>query len=101
MRLLKGLKQAEQKSLSAMRKQMQRARGEWEDVERRIRQRMRVYPQKLKRAMAAAHDDRPPEPDIADEGLPSGVTGSAEIPERRKPIASIDGRDVDKGKPAA
>jgi hypothetical protein len=101
MRLLKGLKQAEQKSLSAVRKHMERARGEWEDVERRIRQRMRIYPQKLKRAMAAARDDRPPEPDITDEGLPSGITGSAELPERPKPIVSIDGRDVDKDKPAA
>ena len=101
MRLLKGLKQAEQKSLNAVRKHMQRARGEWEDVERRIRQRMRIYPQNLKRSMAAAHDERPPELDISDEGLPSGITGSAEIPERRKPIVTIDGRDVDKDKPAA
>ena len=101
MRLLKGLKEAEQKSLNAMRKHMERARGEWEDVERQIRQRMRIYPQKLKSAMAAAREDRSTEPDITDEGLPSGITGSAELPERQKPIVSIDGRDVDKDTPAA
>ncbi|HEY3768226.1 MAG TPA: hypothetical protein VGN44_06105 [Candidatus Angelobacter sp.] len=53
MHLAENLRKAEEKSVSTIRRGMERAREEWQDVERRIRKRMRIYPQK-QRAMAAA-----------------------------------------------
>jgi hypothetical protein len=53
MRLADNLRKVEEKSVSTIRRGMERAREEWADVERRIRQRMRIYPQKAC-AMAAA-----------------------------------------------
>jgi hypothetical protein len=52
MRLADNLRKVEEKSVSTIRRGMERAREEWADVERRIRQRMRIYPQKAC-AMAA------------------------------------------------
>ena len=54
MRLVENLRKAEEKSVMTIRRGMERAREEWADVERRIRQRMRIYPQK-QRAMATAY----------------------------------------------
>ena len=89
MRLLENLRNAEQKGVNAVRRGMERAREEWGDLERRIRQRMRVYPQKLQTNTGPAPD----EPDTVDRGIPAGIGGLAE-PERRKPIVSVHGRDV-------
>jgi hypothetical protein len=46
MRLVDNLRKAEEKGVMTIRRGMERAREEWADVERRIRQRMRIYPQK-------------------------------------------------------
>lgn len=89
MRLLDNLRSAEQKGANVVRQGMARAREEWGDVERRIRQRMRIYPQKLnkKSVLAAVHPQAEPGPDIpAQEPLAESET--------RKPIVSIHGRDV-------
>lgn len=88
MRLLDNLRNAEQKGVNAMRQRMARAREEWGDVERRIRQRMRIYPQKLltKRNVLTARLDSEPRPDLPTQTPPE--------PETRKPIVSIHGRDV-------
>lgn len=87
MRLLDNLRSAEQKSVNAMRRGMVRAREEWEDVERRIRQRMRIYPQKLKKNVLAARVPAELSPDVPAQGILSE-------PDTRKPIVSVHGRDV-------
>jgi hypothetical protein len=86
MRLVDNLRKAEEKSVMTLRRGVERAREEWADVERRLRQRMRIYPQKP-RAMAAA--------------VPAGQLnleqdGSAFSPQSsgpRTPIVSIHGKD--------
>jgi phytoene/squalene synthetase len=86
MRLVENLRKAEEKSATALRRGMDRAREEWADVERRLRQRMRVYPQKS-RAMAAA--------------APHSGAGLIDLEEAapaekapRKPIVSVNGEDL-------
>jgi len=88
MRLVENLRKAEQKGATAIRRGMERAREEWVDAERRLRQRMRIYPQKPT-AMAAA--------------APHSGTALVDLDETadhnrnettRKPIVSIDGHDV-------
>lgn len=101
MRLLDNLRNAEQKSMQTMRRGMERVREEWGDLERRIRQRMRIYPEKLTKVKASASQHEP-EPDIIDQGIPAGISGPE--PERAKPIVSIHGKDIsedDLNKPAA
>ncbi len=101
MRLLDNLRNAEQKSMQTVRRGMERVREEWGDLERRIRQRMRVYPQKLTKVNAST-SPLEPESDIIDQGIPAGIT-EPEL-EREKPIVSIHGRDIeeeDLNKPAA
>ncbi|HMC32158.1 MAG TPA: hypothetical protein VKL99_15095 [Candidatus Angelobacter sp.] len=66
-----------------LRRGVERARDEWADVERRIRQRMRIYPQKQKTAKAAAVDLD--EPELSHSGAATG---------KPKPIVSIHGRDL-------
>jgi|SRR5579859_2267950 len=92
MRLLDNLRNAEQKGVQTMRRGMERVREEWGDMERRIRQRMRVYPQKLKN-VAASRSEHEPEADIMDQGIPAS-TGEAGESERTKPIVSVHGRDI-------
>jgi hypothetical protein len=88
MRLLDNLRSAEQKSANAMRQGMARAREEWGDMERRIRQRMRIYPQKLlkKKNIITARSDSELRPDVPAQAPPELET--------QKPIVSIHGRDV-------
>jgi hypothetical protein len=92
MRLLDNLRNAERKGAQALRRGMERAREEWEDVERRIRQRMRIYPQKLRNIQASGHEPEH-EPDVVDQGIPAGLGGPAES-EVRKPIVSVHGQDI-------
>jgi hypothetical protein len=85
MRLVENLRKAEEKGVMRIRRGMDRAREEWADVERRIRQRMRIYPQKQKAAAA---------------GVAAGqINLDQDVPERssdehRKPIISIRGQDM-------
>lgn len=92
MRLLENLRHAERKSVKAVRRGMERAREEWGDMERRIRQRWRVYPQKLQNP-SSAQTQEDHELDTVDQGIPAGISPPAET-EARKPIVSIHGRDV-------
>ena len=87
MRLLENLRNAEQKGANAVRRGMTRAREEWEDVERRIRQRMRIYPQKLKKSVLAVRPPGEPVPDTPTQGI-------LQRPETPQPIISIHGRDI-------
>lgn len=86
MRLLDNLRSAEQRSVNAIRQGMARAREEWGDVERRIRQRMRIYPQKLKQNTLSARAEAELRPDI-----PAQMKSE---PETLKPIISVHGRDI-------
>jgi hypothetical protein len=88
MRLLDNLRSAEQKSVKAVRQGMARARDEWGDVERRIRQRMRIYPQKLlkKRSVLAGRLEGELSPDAPVKATPDVQAG--------KPIVSVHGHDV-------
>ena len=52
MRLVDNLRKAEEKGVMRIRRGVDRAREEWADVERRIRQRMRIYPHKQQAAAA-------------------------------------------------
>ena len=54
MRLLDNLRTAERKTVNAMRRGVVKAREDWGDLERRIRQRMRIYPQKLRKNAVVA-----------------------------------------------
>jgi len=83
MRLVDNLRKAEEKGVMRIRRGVDRAREEWADVERRIRQRMRIYPVK-QRAVAAAV---------------GRINLDQDVPERpsdepRKPIISVRGQDV-------
>ncbi|HEY7404288.1 MAG TPA: hypothetical protein VIB39_12255 [Candidatus Angelobacter sp.] len=78
-------KSKEKKGALSIRRGVERAREEWADLERKLRQRMRIYPQKS-RAMAA--------------GAPGGTTfdvdegATSEGPEPRTPIVSVHGHDL-------
>lgn len=88
MRLIDNLRSAEKRGLASVRRQMDRAKDEWGDVERRIRQRMRVYPQKLRKKMGM--NDEP----AASGNVDTGVAAAASAGTATKPIVSIHGRDV-------
>jgi hypothetical protein len=86
MRLVDNLRKAERKGAMTIRRGVERAREEWGDAERRIRQRMRIYPQKTRPAaagMAAAVD-------LDETAVPDSNTV-------RKPIISVNGRDLKEG----
>jgi hypothetical protein len=89
MRLVDNLRKAEEKGVMSIRRGMERARDEWSDVERRIRQRMRIYPHKQNKQRAAAAG-------VGQTGLEHDVPEhSSESGEQRKPIVSIHGQDLD------
>ena len=85
MRLVDNLRKAEEKGVMSIRRGMERAREEWADVERRIRQRMRIYPHKQQTAAAGAGRIS------LDQDVPEHSSG-----EPRKPIISIHGQDVNR-----
>ena len=74
----------------SIRRGVERAKEEWADLERKLRQRMRVYPQKT-RAMAAGADGSV----SFDVDDPNSSEGSEPI--SRKPIVSVHGYDLKDG----
>ena len=82
MRLVDDLRKAEEKGVMRIRRGVDRAREEWADVERRIRQRMRIYPQQKAGAVGAGQVN--PDQDVPEHSSP----------EPRKPIVSIRGQDL-------
>jgi hypothetical protein len=87
MRLVDNFRKAEEKSVTGLRRGVERAREEWADVERRIRQRMRVYPQRQSALAAAAVPGQPGvEQDLPDTQQKSN--------EKRTPIVSVHGQDL-------
>ena len=87
MRFVDNLRKAEERSVMTIRRGVERALEEWADVERRIRQRMRIYPQKQETVAAGGLLDL--EPDASEGTLESG--------EPRRPIVSVHGRDLNRG----
>ncbi len=90
MRLIENLREAEKKGVSSVRKTVERAREEWVDVERRIRQRMRIYPQKLRNKMNARSGEQAGNLGAAAAAGESSTPGGA----TQKAIISVHGRDV-------
>jgi hypothetical protein len=86
-RLVDNLRKAEKKGAMTIRRGVERAREEWADVERRLRQRMRIYPQKSK-AMAAAA------PGADATGVDEAAVDESGLPDKRTPIISVHGRDL-------
>lgn len=86
MRLVDNFRKAEEKSVTSIRRGVERARDEWADVERRIRQRMRVYPQKQHAMAAVAVPGSGVEHDLPDTQQKSN--------EKRTPIVSVHGQDL-------
>ena len=89
MRLIENLRSAEERSRIGMRHGMERAREEWTDAERRIRQKMRVYPQKLKDLMVHSTPETENEAPQA-----AAATASEHGDSTQRPIVSINGQDV-------
>ena len=83
MRLVDNLRKAEEKGVMHIRRGVDRAREEWADVERRIRQRMRIYPHKQRASAAAVGRIN------LDQDIPEHPSD-----EPRKPIISIRGQDL-------
>ena len=101
MRLMDNLRNAEKRGVSSVRRGMERAKDEWNDVERRIRQRMRIYPQKVRNRIDSSADQQQ-EPAKRSAAAVAGGVSSA--PETTKPIISVHGRDIPEeeiDKPAA
>ncbi len=88
MGLVENLRKAEHKGTTAFRRHMERAREEWADVERRLRQRMRIYPQKTK-TMAASAPRSGAVPMDLEETRENEITTA-----EPKPIISVHGHDV-------
>jgi hypothetical protein len=88
MRIIDNIREAEKKSISSMRRGMERAKEEWGDVERRIRQKMRIYPQKLRNKLNARSGE-----DAATRGA-AAVAAASPSSQPAKPIISVHGRDV-------
>jgi hypothetical protein len=89
MGLVENLRKAEEKGVMRIRRGVDRAREEWADAERRLRQRMRIYPQKQRAAAASVPAGLLElEPDVPD--MPPATSA------RRTPIVSIHGQDLNR-----
>ena len=77
--------------LGRMRQAVERAREDLTDAERRLRQRMRVYPQKLRNLIARSAED----PGLEFERQTTSAIKMGKITPEPKPIVSINGEDVD------
>lgn len=87
MSLIDNFRKAEKKSAQTILRGVERAREEWADVERKLRQRMRVYPQKSKAMAAGAQGGAPFDVDETATNEGSGPTAGT-------PIVSVHGRDL-------
>ena len=92
------LRKADKETPLMARRQADRAPKEWADAERRLRQKMRIYPERFVSSDSAEKEDEPAE--NADQRLPVGGRAAGQLcdpeaPAVRKTIVSIHGRDVD------
>ena len=79
------------KGMDGVRQSIKRAREGFTDVERRMRQRMRVYPQKLRNLITRSTE----EPGLGFEAPAVSVIEMGQITPEPRPIVSINGHDVD------
>jgi len=89
MRLVENLQDVEKKSVNSIRQGVERVREEWADVERRLRQRMRIYPHKQQATQVLSHASQ----GITEEDMLVSPR-QALIFRRPKPIVSAHGRDL-------
>jgi len=94
MGLREKLPDSQQENASLTRRGVERMRQEWADAERRIRQRMRIYPQKL-RTVFGHRTELERDIDDSDQRLPTGGRAGSADSEDRKAIISINGKDVE------
>lgn len=87
------LRKVETTSAGKIRHAFDHAREEWTDAERRIRQRMRVYPQKLRKLISRSNSND--EPGIEFEKQTAAAIKMGRISPEPRPIISIHGHDVD------
>jgi hypothetical protein len=103
MGLIDRLKKAELKGRDAATRAFDRVVHTSEDLERKLRRKMRVYP-----ATTTARDEGGSMPSEVSQSVPAGESAPVEYQEQRKgmeiaeepaekkPIVSINGKDVDK-----
>ena len=92
------LRKAEEKTPLVAGRRVDRVHKEWADAERRLRQKMRIYPEKLVCSDSAEKEEEPAE--TSGQRLPVGGRAAEQLcdpetPAGRKAIVSIHGRDVD------
>jgi len=85
------LRNIDAKGMGGVRQSIKRAREGFTDVERRMRQRMRVYPQKLRNLITRSTE----EPGLGFEAPAASVIEMGQITPEPRPIVSINGHDVD------
>jgi hypothetical protein len=85
------LRKIDAKGMGGVRQAIKRAREGFTDVERRMRQRMRVYPQKLRNLITRSTE----EPGLGFEAPSVSVIEMGQITPEPRPIVSINGHDVD------
>ena len=85
------LRNINSKGMGGVRQAIKRAREGFTDVERRMRQRMRVYPQKLRNLITRSNE----EPGLGFEPPAVSAIEMGQITPEPRPIVSINGHDVD------
>lgn len=85
------LRNIDAKGMVGVRQSIKRAREGFTDVERRMRQRMRVYPRKLRNLITRSSE----EPGLGYEAPAVSAIEMGQITPEPKPIVSINGHDVD------
>jgi hypothetical protein len=88
---MRKIEPGETKGVGRVRQAVDRAREEWTDAERRLRQRMRVYPQKLSNMITRSRED----PGLDLERQTVSAIKMGKITPEPKPIVSINGEDVE------
>ena len=85
------LRKIDAKGMGGVRQAIKRAREGFTDVERRMRQRMRVYPQKLRKLITRSTEESV----LGFEPLGVSAIEMGQITPEPRPIVSINGHDVD------
>jgi len=85
------LRNIDAKGMGGVRQAIKRAREGFTDVERRMRQRMRVYPKKLRSLITRSTE----EPGLGFEAPAVSVIEMGQIAPEPRPIVSINGHDVE------
>jgi hypothetical protein len=85
------LRKIDAKGMGGVRQTIKRAREGFADVERRMRQRMRVYPRKLRNLITGSTEESA----LGFEAPDVSAIEMGHITPEPRPIVSINGHDVD------